>query len=192
MNPIYDSLPVVRALPREPIVATTCLEMKEIALRQMNGRFSSRWGYAVSFGPISTGGKNSLKENLITFERQIIYVALHIEANNLPKGSIGEKCLARFRPCPVWSQAPFEKPIQDWKKNEGTGDLMKDFYIPVLRIFPPKVSIFNDAYTSSIGTMIEYSVMEELGVTRIILPTGWEEEAKKLGINPPFPTIRPK
>ncbi len=99
-------------------------------------------------GPISTGGKGNLIENLIAFNETIIL--LQNENKN------------------IFDQMPFEEPMQRIKiampKGEYATVLLSDFYLPLFESGLVKKMYFMKDWQSSHGACWEHEQAKRLGI----------------------------
>jgi len=109
-------------------------------------------------GPISTGGKGSIEENLKMF----------------PKAA---EWLSR-KGYNVFSQAPFESPIERVKCNYSGYPyaLLDEFYLPVFKSKLINIFAFLPGWQSSTGAKWEHEQAEKLGIEILYLPEDWENQ----------------
>ncbi len=134
IDPYSYFRPEVSALEAAPTIQS----LLPIALRILE-----RMPHGVSMvcGPISTGGKGSVEENLALFGVAIETLA-----------SRGEN---------IFSQMPFERPIQRMKKtNSG---LLNTFYLPIFKSGRVRRLCFLPGWESSEGATWEHERGVELG-----------------------------
>lgn len=109
-------------------------------------------------GPISTGGKGSVEENISEFEKAILFFS--------QQGEI------------VFDQMPFQKAMQRIKKNlkNLTGydqQLLDDFYLPIFESGKIKKLRFLPDYKSSTGATWEDEQGQRLNIKIIYLEENW-------------------
>ena len=122
--------------------STVAKEMLE-ALIQLKALNPDKEIYMVS-GPISTGGKGSIKENLLFFDKAITDL--------------------RERGFFIFTQVPFEESLHLIKNNRielikfqrYDWDLLEECYLPLIQSKALKGMIFLPDYESSIGARWEY------------------------------------
>lgn len=123
----------------------TVPQMFEIGLRVLK-RMPQPVGQVC--GPISTGGKGSLVENLIAFNETIALLQ--------SEGKI------------IFDQVPFEEPMQRVKALVPPGEyatsLLTDFYLPVFESGLVKKMYFMKDWQSSKGTTWEHEQAKRLGI----------------------------
>ncbi len=99
-------------------------------------------------GPISTGGRGSIIENLVAFNEQIVFLQ-----------SEGKT---------VFDQMPFEAPMQRIKTtlppNEYAVTLLDDFYLPLFKTGLIKKMYFMPDWESSRGARWEHEQAKLMGI----------------------------
>lgn len=107
-------------------------------------------------GPISTGGKGSIEENLKMF----------------PKAA---EWLSR-KGYNVFSQTPFESPIERVKHNYSGYPyaLLEEFYQPIFESKMINTFAFLPGWQLSTGAKWEHEQAEKLGIKILYLPEDWE------------------
>ena len=99
-------------------------------------------------GPISTGGKGSLLENLVAFNETI--VSFQNEGKN------------------IFDQMPFEEPMQRIKSGLQQGEyattILTDFYLPIFESGLVKKLYFMKDWQSSKGSNWEHEQAKRLGI----------------------------
>lgn len=122
----------------------------EIALDVLSGMSSKHSGVSMVCGPMTSGGFGSLQKNLEHFSR-VIHI---LDAR-------GE---------PVFTQLPFEAPMQRIKENveyyRGDMQLLESFYLPIFRSGFITRLCFIPNWQSSYGTRWEHDRALELGLER--------------------------
>ncbi len=125
--------------------AETVKKMLDIALRVLS-RMPQPIGQVC--GPISTGGKGSILENLIWFNETIVFLQ--------SEGKI------------IFDQMPFEAPMQRIKTTLPPGEyattLLDDFYLPIFKTGLIKKMYFMKDWESSKGARWEHDIAKELGI----------------------------
>ncbi len=120
-------------------------QMLAIALRVLN-RMPQPVGQVC--GPISTGGKGSILENLVAFNETIVF--MQAEGQN------------------IFDQMPFEEPMQRVKvslpPNTYATSLLTDFYLPIFNSGLIKKLYFMPDWQSSYGAKWEHEQAEKLGI----------------------------
>ena len=108
-------------------------------------------------GPISTGGKGSIEENLKMFPKAAEWLAR--KGHN------------------IFFQAPFEAPIQRLKlKYSGYPyALLDEFYRPIFESKLINTFGFLPDWRSSVGSKWEHKQAKRLGINIIYLPRNWED-----------------
>ncbi len=146
----YDSLywtPVEKALLTK---ASNFKELHEIA-RRIILRMPAPRGQVC--GPISTGGKGSIKENLKEFEKAISYLE--------EQGQI------------VFNQLPFEDPMDRiLRVGQGTptDTLLNEFYLPIFEARLVSTLFFLDNWQTSAGATWEHEQARRLKLEIVYLP----------------------
>lgn len=106
-------------------------------------------------GPISTGGRGSLLENLIAFNETIV----ELQA----QGAI------------IFDQMPFEEPIQRVKAglplDRYPTILLDEFYLPIFETGMVKKVYFMPDWESSYGARWEHEQAQRLGIEIVYLET---------------------
>jgi len=102
-------------------------------------------------GPISSGGKGSLTENLKVFEDAIITF--------MKKGYS------------VFNQLPFEPKLQELSKDykEYCTPILDDIFLPILKSGLIKKMFFIPGWESSVGARWEYNICEKLKIEQVLL-----------------------
>jgi len=99
-------------------------------------------------GPISTGGRGSILENLVAFNETIVF--LQAEGNT------------------IFDQMPFEEPMQRVKVSLPAGEyatvLLTDFYQPLFESGLIKKVYFMKDWESSKGALWEHEQAKKLGI----------------------------
>ena len=125
--------------------AETVKQMLDIALRVLS-RMPQPIGQVC--GPISTGGKGSILENLVWFNETIVRLQ--------SEGKI------------IFDQMPFEAPMQRIKTTLPPGEyattLLDDFYLPIFKTGLIKKMYFMKDWESSKGARWEHEIAKELGI----------------------------
>lgn len=107
-------------------------------------------------GPITSGGKSSIKENLETFEKTIYKLR--------DQGEI------------IFNQLPFEKTLEKiWRNDnrklrEKNLVLLKDFYFPIFKSGFVKSLYFIHGWKESFGASWEHEEASYLGLRTKYLP----------------------
>lgn len=119
--------------------------MLDIALRVLH-RMPEPIGQVC--GPISTGGRGSIVENLIAFNETILFLQ--------SEGRI------------IFNQMPFEAPMQRIKTTLPPGEyataLLTDFYLPIFTSGLIKKLYFMPDWESSKGAKWEHDQAKQLGI----------------------------
>ena len=109
-------------------------------------------------GPISTGGKNSIPENLANLKKAIDHLT--------EKGHN------------IFDQTPFEGPIVRMKilphEDQYPYALLDDFYLPIFKTGVVKKLFFLPGWEKSTGAKWEYEQGKQLNIEIEHLPTDWE------------------
>lgn len=107
-------------------------------------------------GPISTGGKGSIEENLKMFPKAAEWLS--------KKGHN------------VFVQAPFENPIQRIKRvyDGYPYALLDKFYLPLFKSGMIDNFAFLPGWQSSTGAKWEHDQAQKLGINILYLPEDWE------------------
>jgi len=104
-------------------------------------------------GPISTGGRGSLLENLVAFNEAIVFLQA--------EGKI------------IFDQMPFEASMQRIKSTLQPGEyatsLLTDFYLPIFKSGLIKMMYFLPDWQSSKGASWEHEEAQKLGIEIIYL-----------------------
>ncbi len=99
-------------------------------------------------GPISTGGRGTILENLIAFNETIVFLQA--------EGKI------------IFDQMPFEAPMQRIKTTLPAGQyataLLTDFYLPIFTSGLIKKLYFMPDWESSKGARWEHDQAKQLGI----------------------------
>jgi hypothetical protein len=99
-------------------------------------------------GPISTGGRGSILENLVAFNETIVFLQAEGES--------------------VFDQMPFEAPMQRVKTTLPKGQyaltLLDDFYLPIFETGLIKKMYFMPDWESSHGAKWEHEQAKRLGI----------------------------
>ncbi len=139
--------------------ATSFAELLPIALRELE-KFTEP--AEVVCGPITTGGRGSIGENLEAFESTII-------------------CLTH-RGRPIFNQIPYEDKIFEFRTkwqslpgNTGTyyRPILDEFYLPLFKTKIIQRGFFLPGYESSIGAMWERETLTRLGADIVDLNYRW-------------------
>lgn len=109
-------------------------------------------------GPISTGGKGSIEENLKMFPKAAEWLSL--KGHN------------------IFSQAPFESPIERVKYNYSGYPyaLLEEFYRPIFESKMINTFAFLPGWQSSTGAKWEHDQAKKLGIKILYLPDDWENQ----------------
>ena len=103
-------------------------------------------------GPISTGGRGSIEENLRAFSDAIRLV--HLSGKT------------------VFNQLPFEDKFIELSRKSTAAyftPILDDFFLPILKSGKIKQIIFMKDWQSSTGARWEHAMAVELGIERISL-----------------------
>lgn len=102
-------------------------------------------------GPITTGGKGNIVDNLKFFNETI--KKLQLEGYN------------------IFDQMPFEDPMQSLKNkpNGNYKDILLDFYYPVFKSGHIKKLYFMPGWENSKGAVWEHDIAKELGIEIVYL-----------------------
>lgn len=122
------------------------------------------YGAEIVCGPVSTGGKGSVHENIPIFNRSIATL----------KDEYGR---------PIFSQIFLEEHIRylydDWKKDpKNTGycmPILEEVYYPIFKTRRLRGAFFIPGWQGSFGTSWEYKTLPQFDVWRAELPPGWTE-----------------
>lgn len=113
-------------------------------------------------GPITSGGKGSLEENLRIFEKTILRLS--------SKG------------ISIFNQLPFETTLERiWKADKRdlkirNLDLLEGFYLPIFESGFIKDLYFIYGWNSSFGTTWEHKEAKKIGLNIIYLPENFHEQ----------------
>ena len=156
MTTIVDSAAIEAAQTFAELGKPFLTAVEELAQSQSTGMI-----YQVC-GPISTGGKGSIADNLAIFQRAINAI-----------DSMGFS---------VINQMPYEDAMQRIKVNiEKNPDsdyhdsLLEDFYLPVFTSGYVKVLIFLPGWRQSTGSKWEYLQAKRFGIQTLEFKENWEE-----------------
>lgn len=125
--------------------SVTMREMFDVALRVLK-RMPQPVGQVC--GPISTGGRGSLLENMVAFNETIVFLQA--------EGKI------------IFDQMPFEAPMQRFKVDLVPGEyattILNDFYLPIFESGLIKKLYFMKDWESSKGAVWEHKQAKRLGI----------------------------
>lgn len=113
-------------------------------------------------GPITSGGKGSLEENLRIFEKTILRLSL--------------------QGISIFNQLPFETTLERiWKVDKRdlkikNLDLLEGFYLPIFESGFIKDLYFIYGWNSSFGTTWEHKEAKKIGLNIIYLPENFHEQ----------------
>lgn len=147
------------SLIRECAKTTSLAELAQIAIAELH-KFPN--GSEIVFGPISTGGRGSVEENLRIFDATI-------------------KTLQRERP--IFSQIPYEGQISLFRKRWQESDpsragqyympILEEFYYPLIQTRLIKRGWFIPGWNSSFGARWERERLEEVNADICDLANEW-------------------
>lgn len=123
----------------------TFKDMLTVAMRVLN---RMQKPIAMVCGPITTGGKGSMFQNMLDFNKAII--RLQTKGVN------------------VFDQMPYEQPMERLKlelpSNEYAYDILTDFYLPIFEAKTISKFYFIPGWESSTGATWEHAQAKRLGI----------------------------